>query len=190
MERKHSGKLPHPIRAPHFCGVRCFLCPRFQHSFFFSRTEPGCNWPSRLRFFFCLAARVYSRYLFVNASQAASCRSPFAHLTLWGARFLCLRLRRASRLSPRPSPNAIRVLGTGFLLRPASSPLAAKAPERQKGPPAPHALEALLPPSVSPFPSPGFPPKPVSGPRPPLGAADGTGPGTGPHHIPAWPPPP
>ena len=82
-----SGKLPLPRRAPHFCGVRCFLCPRFQHSFFFSRTEPGRNWPSRLRFFFCLAARVYSRYLFVNASQAASCRSPFAHLTLWGARF-------------------------------------------------------------------------------------------------------
>ena len=67
------------------CGVRCFLCPRFQHSFFFSRTEPGRNWRSRLRFFFCLAARVYSRYLFVNASQAASCRSQFAHLTLWGA---------------------------------------------------------------------------------------------------------
>lgn len=45
------------------CGVRFLFRPRFQHSFFF-----------------CLAARVYSRYLFVNASQAASCRSPFAHL--------------------------------------------------------------------------------------------------------------
>ena len=47
-----GGKLPHPIRAPHFCGVRCFLCPRFVAGIFF-----------------------------VNTFQAASCRSQGANFT-------------------------------------------------------------------------------------------------------------
>ena len=83
----HQRQAAAPHSRTSHCGVRCFLRPRFQHSFFFSRTEPGRNWPSRLRFFFCLAARVYSRYLFVNASQAASCRTPFAHLIFVGCAF-------------------------------------------------------------------------------------------------------
>ena len=47
-----SGKLPLPRRAPHFCGVRCFLCPRFVAGIFF-----------------------------VNTFQAASCRSQGANFT-------------------------------------------------------------------------------------------------------------
>ena len=88
-----SGKLPLPRRAPHFCGVRCFLRPRFQHSFFFSRTEPGRNWRSRLRFFFCLAARVYSRYLFCQHFSGGKLPLPRRELHFCEVRaFSCPRL--------------------------------------------------------------------------------------------------
>lgn len=190
MSTLPSGKLPLPRRAPHVVGCVVFCARAFSiHFSLVGRSLDAIGLPGSA-FSFALPP-AFIAGIFLSTLPRRQAAAPHSRTSfLWSARFLCPRLRRASRLSPRPSPNAIRVLGTGFLLRPASSPLAAKAPERQKGPPAPHALEALLPPSVSPFPSPGFPPKPVSGPRPPLGAADGTGPGTGPHHIPAWPPPP
>lgn len=39
--RCSSGKLPLPRRAPHFCGVRCFLCPRFVAGIFFCQRFSG-----------------------------------------------------------------------------------------------------------------------------------------------------